>query len=967
MTSICLCMIVKNEVAVIRRCLESVRPVISCWVIVDTGSTDGTQAAIREYLADLPGELHERPWLDFAHNRSEALGLARGKASYTLIIDADDTLDIVPGTTLPALTADCYTIEIIDTATVYRRPQLVRNALPWRYEGVLHEYLTCEGAHSSGHLSEIRIRRNHDGARRKDPQTYRRDAALLEAALRTETSPFLISRYRFYLAQSYRDCGETQMALENYLARAKLEFWTEEIFESLYSAGTLMEKLGRPDTEIIGTYLKAYGYSPGRIESLQALVNYCHRTGKAPLGYLIGKQAVTKPMPAGGLFLKPWVYDYAMLDDFAVAAYWAGEFRDCLDACEKLLASGKLPPQQRERVAKNASLATAKLPPVHAPNTPHVPEDDRGLAINRLLVEATGTTIEGAVVEKAIRFNIFLVSINEHDQIFDGPIRVISSSLNELGYACSVQKNAVQDGAVNIVIGATVYAAKFGTLKYLRGQPHIIYQMEQLRLGDGILNENPEYLGILQAAQFIFEYSPAGMEFLQQAGLGEKAIYLPPSFHNTQAVFVPGDEPDIDVFFYGSHSPRRNKIIDDLRRHGIQAVHAFNVYGEALNQYLRRSKIAINIHVSDGIPTLESFRISFLLANRCFVISETSDHNPYGAGVVYADYESLVAVCLEYLGPKAEQRAMIAEEGYVEYRRSDFVTGLRDALLRVPLEEMLTHRTKTNGSLIMNTSSRIFSDSPAYIPAKLAAYCKLDQAGGLHTGVPYLEFLKLLAAHLNPSSYLEIGTESGISLRQFECDSVCIDPAFQITQNVLLGRKRSFFFQMTSDEFFSQYDARTFFPHGVDVGFLDGLHHFEALLKDFINFERCSHGNSVAILHDCLPTDLVMTSREFQWGGWTGDVWQILPVLKRYRPDLRILLLDCPPTGLVLCCGLDSRSTVLQDRFSEVIDEYSRSVLDEGGLGKLRCMFPLIDTRRLAGSGGGDIGLIIAPTTGHAG
>ena len=80
----------------IRRCLDSVRPIIDHWVIVDTGSTDGTQDIIREHLRDLPGELHERPWRDFAHNRSEALELARGKSDYTLIIDADDTLEISP-------------------------------------------------------------------------------------------------------------------------------------------------------------------------------------------------------------------------------------------------------------------------------------------------------------------------------------------------------------------------------------------------------------------------------------------------------------------------------------------------------------------------------------------------------------------------------------------------------------------------------------------------------------------------------------------------------------------------------------------------------------------------------------------------------------------------------------------------------------------------------------------------------
>ncbi len=104
--SICLCMIVKDEAPVIRRCLGSVRPLMDAWLVVDTGSTDGTQAIARETLADLPGALVEGPWVDFAHNRSEALALARPRADYTFVIDADDELLIPPGFVLPSLDAD---------------------------------------------------------------------------------------------------------------------------------------------------------------------------------------------------------------------------------------------------------------------------------------------------------------------------------------------------------------------------------------------------------------------------------------------------------------------------------------------------------------------------------------------------------------------------------------------------------------------------------------------------------------------------------------------------------------------------------------------------------------------------------------------------------------------------------------------------------------------------------------------
>jgi glycosyltransferase involved in cell wall biosynthesis len=50
MKTIALCMIVKDEASIIRRCLEQVRPLIDYVLIVDTGSVDGTQLVIRDFL-----------------------------------------------------------------------------------------------------------------------------------------------------------------------------------------------------------------------------------------------------------------------------------------------------------------------------------------------------------------------------------------------------------------------------------------------------------------------------------------------------------------------------------------------------------------------------------------------------------------------------------------------------------------------------------------------------------------------------------------------------------------------------------------------------------------------------------------------------------------------------------------------------------------------------------------------------
>ena len=73
--SICLAMICKNESEVIRRALSSCRPYINTWVVLDTGSTDGTQDIIREEMAGLPGQIIEEPWVNWETSRTRAIQL----------------------------------------------------------------------------------------------------------------------------------------------------------------------------------------------------------------------------------------------------------------------------------------------------------------------------------------------------------------------------------------------------------------------------------------------------------------------------------------------------------------------------------------------------------------------------------------------------------------------------------------------------------------------------------------------------------------------------------------------------------------------------------------------------------------------------------------------------------------------------------------------------------------------------
>ena len=375
MKTIGLCVIVKNESKVILQCLESVRPIVDYVLVEDTGSTDGTQTIIREWLdrVRLPGEVYDEPWRDFAYNRSHALARLREnrRVDYALIIDADDTLEFDAGFDPRAfkaqMTHDLYDVPVRHGGIAHHRPQLFSNRLPFLFKGVLHEYLEAPpGQLSRTTATGFSIQASTGGARSDNPRKYQDDAALLQRALATETNPFLISRYTFYLAQSYKDCGEHEKALENYLKRAELGHWSEEVYVSLLEAGNLMAALNRPFDEVTATYERAAQTAPARAEALHAASLYCRNQGRNVEGQGYARRGLGIVQPAG-LFVQPWVYDYGILDEFAINAYWAGAYQESLDASLNLLAGDKLPPSMVKRVAANARFAADKLPTHNGP------------------------------------------------------------------------------------------------------------------------------------------------------------------------------------------------------------------------------------------------------------------------------------------------------------------------------------------------------------------------------------------------------------------------------------------------------------------------------------------------------------------------------------------------------------------------------------------------------------------------
>jgi glycosyltransferase involved in cell wall biosynthesis len=362
--TLCLNMIVKNEAGIICRCLDSVKEWIDYWVIVDTGSSDGTQEIIREHMKDVPGELHERAWKNWGETRSEAFDLAKGKGDYILFMDADDILEFEPNFEMPHLDADQYNMWRGTAGFSYLKPQVVRGDLPWKWVGVTHEYLDCGKPYATELLEGIHYTSIDDGATRHDPEKYWKNVRLLEAGLKKEPKN---ERYAFYLAESYRDAGEKAKALEWYQKRIDMGGWAEEVFCSKLQIGHMLKALGLSDAIVTEAYKEAYLYRPHRVEGTYYLAEMYSEQGDYKKAYELIKVRnwIPNPDEKDALFNETWVETYGLSFLCSICSYYVGEYEESLQLCNQLAEMDGVPESWRERAKENRKFSSDKLSESH--------------------------------------------------------------------------------------------------------------------------------------------------------------------------------------------------------------------------------------------------------------------------------------------------------------------------------------------------------------------------------------------------------------------------------------------------------------------------------------------------------------------------------------------------------------------------------------------------------------------------
>lgn len=319
-----LVMIVKNESHRIRETLESVKPGIDSWTIVDTGSTDGTQEIIRDVMAGMPGHLHAAPFVDFATTRNLAFSLAP-RDHWRLVLSGDAIVHNAAALRGFTSSHSAHYIRSRMGGIEYDTARLTKR--PWHYKGAVHEHPVGPGP-VGPRVPGVYV--EHLAQAGSKTSVWEHHLHLFAAAPKTP-------RNMFYRAQTLDCLGRYNEAASVYLERAAAGGWDEEEFVAMLRAGQCFERLDLRH-EALCCYESATRRCPMRAPEARykaARMHEATQDWESVYRELEGAASWTDPIDAR-LFVDRSVYHWRGADLLAVAARMTGRFKEAEDVTRGL-------------------------------------------------------------------------------------------------------------------------------------------------------------------------------------------------------------------------------------------------------------------------------------------------------------------------------------------------------------------------------------------------------------------------------------------------------------------------------------------------------------------------------------------------------------------------------------------------------------------------------------------------------
>lgn len=292
-----------------------------------------------------------------------------------------------------------------------------------------------------------------------------------------------------------------------------------------------------------------------------------------------------------------------------------------------------------------------------------------------VVVEETDSDSSGIDILRSDEFSIWQVQIPGyvHSHAFDEVALGLCAGFRRLGVSAPVVHRMEEMRGRGVVLGCN-FLPKIKVPYERLPDDLILFNLEQVYRTSPWITD--DYLDLLKR-YVVWDYSEKNIRAWREMGL-ERVIRCGIGYEPELQRIPDAPEPDIDVLFYGSVNARRKKALKAMKAAGLVVKTLFGVYGEARDRDIARSKIVLNLHFYDA-QVFEIVRVSYLLANRRFVVSEIGadgwGKEMFGEGIAFSTYDDLVETCVRYAGDP-EARAEIARLGFErmrEFRQSDFL------------------------------------------------------------------------------------------------------------------------------------------------------------------------------------------------------------------------------------------------------------------------------------------------------
>jgi glycosyltransferase involved in cell wall biosynthesis len=323
-----LVMIVKNADHCIQKTLEAIKPHISYYGILDTGSTDKTVEIIRETMTGVNGMLYQEPFVDFSASRNRILDLVGEAVDYVIMLD--DSYELHNGHELVNFLQtdgqNSYHLSIYSTNSKeeYYSNRIFKTSAHIRYKYKIHEIPDTEDAFF---VPENVYITDHVDARslQRSAERYERDIELLKEHSDTNR------RFMFHLAMTYYVRKSYKEAYECFSRVAADETQKDSfLYQSMYFGAMIrIKEFYEPTVNVIPIFKRMCELFPFLVEPFYRMAVLFYNEGAVNRAHLLLKHAITLPIPTRTFFtIQRELYEFEVKFLYILITFYAQDLNE---------------------------------------------------------------------------------------------------------------------------------------------------------------------------------------------------------------------------------------------------------------------------------------------------------------------------------------------------------------------------------------------------------------------------------------------------------------------------------------------------------------------------------------------------------------------------------------------------------------------------------------------------------------